>query len=226
MNEYSFKDLKKFDILSDFSNEQLQLMKSSVYWRTYKKGQYLFIEDDPRERIYFLLKGYVKLSRSNKSGQMIYSDYVKSYTMFPYRGLFMDDTYHYSAEAMTDLELFYVPTKILESLVKRDKNQLIKVVKNLSEILRTHEGRVQSTGSAQQRVYQTLYHLMNDLGVENKQSIIIDCPITAIEIANLSGTSRETVSQVLKQLKGEQILSCKNKQYIIHKPSFFYENVG
>lgn len=226
MNQYILKDLKKFDILSDFSNEQLQLIKSSVYWRTYKKGQFLFIEDDPRERIYFLLNGFVKLSRSNKHGQMIYSDYVKSFTIFPYRGLFMDDTYQYSAEAMTDLELFYLPTKIFENMVKRDKNQLIKVVNSLSKILGTHEARVQSMANAQQRVYRTFCHLMNDLGVEKEQIITIECPITTTEIATISGTSRETVSQVLKQLKADKILSCKNKKFTIHQPSFFHECVG
>ncbi|MGM9926819.1 MAG: Crp/Fnr family transcriptional regulator [Bacillus sp. (in: firmicutes)] len=223
MNQYSVKDLQKFDILSDCSAEQLRIMKSSVYWRTYKKGQLLFIEDDPRERIYFLLKGFVKLSRFNKSGKLVYTDYVKSFTMFPCVGLFEDDTYHFSAEAVTDLELFYIPTHVFEEQLKRNKNHLLKVVSSLSDILKTHENRVQQIPSAQHRVHQTLQHLMGDLGRKEGQDIIIDCPITTTEIAHLSGTSRETVSQVFKQLKADNILSCNKKKLIFHKPSFFNE---
>ncbi|MGN1386119.1 MAG: Crp/Fnr family transcriptional regulator [Bacillus sp. (in: firmicutes)] len=224
MNQYSIKDLKKFDILSDLSNDQLQYFKSIVYWRTYKKGQFLFMEDDPRERIYFLLKGFVKLTRTNQSGKMMYCDYVKSYTTFPCGGLFTDSTYHYSAEAVTDLELFYLPTKVFEEIIKKNRGQLIKIVTSLSDILKTHENRVQQLANAQQRVIQTLTYLMTDLGVYGSgNEIIIECPITTTEIAYLSGTSRETVSQVLKQLKEEEILSCKNKIWTIHKPETFNE---
>lgn len=223
MEQYSIKDLKKFDILSDLSKEQLQYFKSSVYWRTYKKGQFLFIEDDPRERIYFLLKGFVKLTCINQSGKMTYCDYVKSFTTFPCGGLFTDSTYHFSAEAVTDVELFYLPTKIFEEQIKKNRNQLIKIVTSLSDILKTHESRVQQIGNAQQRVFQTLTYLMTDLGVSKGNEMTIECPITTTEIAYLSGTSRETVSQVLKQLKEDGILSCKNKIWTIHKPLFFDE---
>jgi len=223
MNQYSIKDLKKFDILSDLSNDQLQYFKSSVYWRTYKKGQFLFIEDDPRERIYFLLKGFVKLTRTNQSGKMTYCDYVKSFTMFPCGGLFTDSTYHYSAEAVTDLELFYLPTKIFEEQIKKNRSQLIKVVNSLSGILKTHENRVQQIANAQQRVLQALTYLMTDLGVSKGHEVAIQCPITTTELAYLSGTSRETVSQVLKHLKNDGILSYKNKIWTIHKPLFFEE---
>lgn len=224
MEQYSIKDLKKFEILSDLSKDQLQYFKSSVYWRTYKKGQFLFIEDDPRERIYFLLKGFVKLTRSNQSGKMTYCDYVKSYTTFPCGGLFSDSTYHYSAEAVTDLELFYLPTKVFEEQIQKNRSQLIKVVTSLSDILKTHENRVQHIANAQQRVLQTLTYLMSDLGVDvNGKEVIIECPITTTEMAHLSGTSRETVSQVLKQLKEDKILSCKNKIWTIHKPLYVYE---
>ncbi|MBD3108009.1 Crp/Fnr family transcriptional regulator [Bacillus sp. AGMB 02131] len=227
MNQYSIKDLKKFDLFSDLSNDQLQLFKSTVYWRTYKKGQFLFIEDDPRERIYFLLKGFVKLTRTNQSGKMTYCDYVKSFTTFPCGGLFTDSTYHFSAEAVTDLELFYLPTKVFEEHIKKNRSQLIKIVTSLSDILKTHENRVQQLANAQQRVIQTLTYLMSDLGVYgSKDEIIIECPITTTEIAYLSGTSRETVSQVLKQLKEEDILSCKNKIWTIHKPETIDELAG
>ena len=227
MNQYSIKDLKKFNLLSDLSNDQLQFFKKTVYWRTYKKGQYLFMEDDPRERIYFLLKGFVKLTKTNQSGKMIYCDYIKSFTTFPCGGLFTDSTYHFSAEAVTDLELFYLPTKVFEEHIKKNRSQLIKVVSSLSDILKTHENRVQQLANAQQRVIQTFTYLMTDLGVYGrKNEIIIECPITTTEIAYLSGTSRETVSQVLKQLKEEDILSCKNKIWTIHKPETIDELAG
>ena len=223
MKEYSIKDLKKFDIFADCTTEQLKMLQSSIYWRTYKKGQFLFVEQDPRERIYFLLKGYVKLSKFNEGGRMTYHNYMKPYNAFPYRGLFVDHTYHFSAEAVTDLELFYIPTNVFEDLLKRNKNHLIQVIASLSDILKNHESRVQQLPNAHHRVYQTVYHLMVDLGKEDGKFVVIDCPMTTTEIAGIAGTSRETVSQVFKHLKAECVMSSEKKKLIIHKPSFFHE---
>lgn len=41
-------------------------MKQFIYWRTYHKGQILFMEDDPRERMYLLLDGFIKLENQTK----------------------------------------------------------------------------------------------------------------------------------------------------------------
>lgn len=223
MKTYSIKDLKKFDIFKGFTTDQLKMLQSSLYWRTYKKGQFLFVEQDPRDRIYFLLKGYVKLSKINEYGRTTYHDYMKPYKVFPYRGLFSDSTYHFSAEAITDLELFYLPTHIFEELLKRNKHHLIQVITLLSDILKNHESRVQQLPNAQHRVCQTVYHLMLDLGKKDGSVVVIDCPMTTTEIAGIAGTSRETVSQVFKQLKAESVMSSEKKKLIIHKPSFFYE---
>lgn len=221
MERNIIQELKKFEIFSDFSKEELRELKSCVYWRTYKKGQLLFVEDDPRERIYFLLDGFVKLIRDNKEGEMIYFDYIKSYTMFPYGGLLVDTKYHYSAEAITDVELFYLPTAIFEEQLKNNRNQLIKIVNKLSNLLELHENRIQKIPNAQQRVIQTLSYLMSDLGEEQKHDVVINCPITTTEISKLSGTSRETVSQVFKQLKQENKVSTKQKKIFIHMPEYF-----
>ncbi|MGM9924701.1 MAG: Crp/Fnr family transcriptional regulator [Bacillus sp. (in: firmicutes)] len=221
MHSNIIEELKKFDIFSDFSKQELKELESNVYWRTYKKGQLLFVEDDPRERIYFLLSGFVKLMRVNKEGEMIYFDYIKSHTMFPYGGMLMDTRYHYSAEAVTDVELLYIPTSIFEEQLMNNRNQLIKVVNKLSNLLEMHENRIQKMPSAQQRVIQTISYLMNDLGEQENGDMIIKCPITITEISRLSGTSRETVSQVLKQLKKEHKVSVSQKQIAIHAPAYF-----
>ncbi len=89
-----------------------------------KKGQFLFLEGDSRERIYFMLDGFVKLERVNQNGNLLYDDYVKRYSIFPYGGMFTDRGYNYTAEAMTDVEVYYIPTVIFEDMVKSEQNTI------------------------------------------------------------------------------------------------------
>lgn len=219
------EDLVKFDIFLNSSKQQLNEVEKHIFWRTFKKGQFLFMEGDPRERIYFMLKGYVKLERVNTTGTLLYYDYVKSYSLFPYGGLFTDETYSYSAEAVTDVELFYIPTAIFEDMVKKDCNQLMLIINELSNLLKLHESRVQNinTPNAQDRVIQTINFLMNDLGEKDGQKIVIHCPITTTELSKISATCRETVSGVLKKLKDDEIITINSKKLIIQKPDFFVD---
>ncbi|MFX3660633.1 MAG: Crp/Fnr family transcriptional regulator [Ectobacillus sp.] len=217
--------LKHFEIFSYLTEKDLQEAKKFIYSRTYRKGQILFMEGDPRERIYFLLEGFVKLEKANPSGTMLYYDYVKRNNMFPYGGLFADTTYHYSAEAVTDVELYYMPTVIFESMVKKNRHQLIHIVNHLSEILELHESRVQkiTTPNAHDRVIQAIHYLMHDLGEIDGEHVVIHCPITTTDISKISATSRETVSCVLKQLKNDHIIALSGKKITVHNPKFFKE---
>lgn len=106
--------LKKFELFSCLTESKLQSLEKFIYWRTYRKGQFLFLEGDSRERIYLLLDGFVKLERVNQSGNLIYEDYVKPFTVFPYGGMFTDQVYNYTALAMTDVDIYYIPTIIFE----------------------------------------------------------------------------------------------------------------
>lgn len=71
--------------------------------------------------MYLLLDGFIKLEKSNEAGSMFYTDYVRPHTLFPFGGLFRDEHYHYAAEALTDIELYYIPMNIFEDLVRDNK---------------------------------------------------------------------------------------------------------
>ena len=215
--------LKKFPLLASLNKRDLEDMKQFIYWRTYHKGQILFMEDDPRERMYLLLDGFIKLEKSNEAGSMFYTDYVRPHTLFPFGGLFRDEHYHYAAEALTDIELYYIPMNIFEDLVRDNKNLLYDILNHLSDILALHEERLKriTLSHAHDRVTQAIYYLTESLGQKESNSTVINCPITAAEIAKISGTSRETVSAVLKKLRCEGVISQMNKQIMINRPEYF-----
>lgn len=217
------QQLKKFRIFSGYSDEELSSIYPSVYLRKYNRGQMLFIEGDPRDRIYFLINGYVKFERTNMKATLMYTDYVKPYNLFPYGGMLTDKNYHYSAAVISDVSLFYIPTSIVESFVFRRPQALLELIHQLSRILELHEKRLQTmtVSSASERVIQALRYLMIDMGKREDYKISIPFRVSTIDLAVLSGTTRETVSHVLSRLKKDSILAIDNKQIIINHPQFF-----
>jgi CRP-like cAMP-binding protein len=219
--------LRQVDLFSCLSEKEIKELEPFIYERTYKKGQYLFFEGDPRLRIYILLDGFVMLEKSNQQGSLLYTSYVKKNTVFPYMGLFKNGDYNHSAVAETDIRVFYMVADAFESIVSKNSALLKKVILQVNELLAVQENRIKNvmTPSAHVRVLNTIDYLMNDLGEEESGVIRINCPITTTKISVMSGTSRETVSMVVNKLKKDQILSIKDRMLHIHKPEYFEEEV-
>ena len=227
MKEKVIQLLKQVDLFSCLSEKEIKELEPFIYERTYKKGQYLFLEGDPRLRIYILLEGFVMLEKSNQQGSLLYTNYVKKNTVFPYMGLFKDKDYNHSAVAETDIRVFYMVADAFESIVAKNSVLLKKVVLQVNELLAVQENRVKNvmTPSAHVRVKNTIDYLMNDLGEKEAGGIRINCPITTTKISVMAGTSRETVSMVVNKLKKDQVLSIKDRMLHIHKPEYFEEDV-
>lgn len=227
MNHDLAHTLKQFALFSNLSDQAIQKYIPYIYSRTYKKNQYLFMEGDPRDKIFFLLDGYVMYEKGSEEGSMIYLDFVKNNQMFPYGGLFKDQAYTHSATAVTDIHVFFIQTFILEDLLRLNSKQLIHVISKLSDILVLHQKRVERIiiPNAQDRVLHSLQFLMEDLGEQDGAEIIIPCPLTASNISRISGTSRETVSMIMNQLKRDEIISVTSKKIRIHQPAYFSETV-
>lgn len=225
--QWTVNDLRQLDLFKTCTSRELESLLPHVYYRTYRKGQVLFMEGDPRERIYFLISGYVKLERCNETATHQYTDYLKPKQLFPYRGLLTETYYQHSAEALTDIEVVYMPTDRFEALISKNATMLLHVVGQMNRILDLHERRLQEiiTPSASERVINTIHYLMEDLGEKEAGGVRVRCPFTTIEISRLSGTSRETVSHILSRLRREDILQFDAHQFVMLHPEYFEQAI-
>lgn len=216
--------LEKFPPFRHFSKDQMRDFLNESFFRKYNKGQVLFMKGDLRDRIYFLQKGYVRLIDTNKDGTDQFYVYVKPASMFPYIGLFKDRFYRFSAEAVTDLELFYIPTARLEKLLQKNPLGLVNIIRVMGEKMYGHEVRMQKITQvhASDRVRQLISFLMKDLGEKaNASTIHIPCPITTAELARMSGTTRETVSHLMQEYKTLGKIEVQSKMITVKDPQFF-----
>lgn len=217
-------ELRYKPIFSEFTDPEFNHLRKNMYLRKYKKGQVLFDEGDIREKIFYLVSGLVRLEKYDESAFYTYTDYVKKETLFPYGGMFSDETYHYSAYAVTDIELYYMPTNLFESLIAENPKQMIYFYHKLSKILESHEKRVQFmvVSHATNRIIKALNYLMKELGEYiDPTRVKISYPITINEIANMSGCSRETVGNTIKKLKEMEKLEYDHKLFLFKDLVYF-----
>lgn len=219
-------ELRYKPVFANFTESEFNVLKKHLYFRSYKKGQVLFDEGDKREKMFFLLNGLVRFERYDESATFLYIDYTKPDRLFPYGGMFSDETYHFSAYAATDIDLYYLPTNVFEQQAAYNPTQLLYLYKRISAILNQQEKRIQylAISSATSRIIKALTFLMEDLGIhQTQQKIQIPYPITINEIADISGCSRETVGNVVKQLKEANRLEYEHKQFTFKDSAYFRE---
>lgn len=216
--------LNKFPAFHRLSHRRVQEIMGDAFFRRYHRGQILFMEGDPRDRIYFLLNGYVKLVSMNDDGSSQFLMYLKPNSMFPYVGLFRDKYYRFSAEAATDVELLYLPAAAFERQIRNDPPVLVNLIRIMGDKMHEHEIRIQKLTQvhATDRVRQLISFLLQDIGEKVDDSTVrIPCPLTTTELAKMAGTSRETVSHVLQEYKASGKLAIKSKIITIVDPAFF-----
>ncbi|BBM13596.1 Transcriptional regulator ArcR [Enterococcus mundtii 1A] len=218
--DYHFSKLRYQPDFEHFTDEEFEEIKEQTVLRSYKKGQVLFDEGDERQRFYVLTEGLIRLERYDESATYYYYDYVTANNLFPMSGIFEEEPYTYTAQAMTDIETFYFPVACYEKIVKNNPNQLIYMIQKLGKVVQMHELRIQIglTSSAFDRVKQNLFVLKEELGIPTEDGhISIPYPITLKELAVNSGTTRETAGQVIKQLKDSGLVNYDKKRFTFCK---------
>lgn len=216
-------DLYSYDFFSRLTIDEANTITKSALFHHIPKGQLIFFNEDPIFYTYFVFKGLVRLEHEDALGEYSYLDYVAEGSFFPYAEFLFKDHHIYNAYAATDLDLAYIPKKLMEEIVINNPKQLKYMYENLAAIQYYMEKRVQMNAvpSASSRVVRTLAILMYDLGKFSAEQVIISHPITIIEVAAIAGTTRETAGRVIKELKEEGKLTFHRQGIIFHDWKFF-----
>ncbi|WP_153049022.1 cyclic nucleotide-binding domain-containing protein, partial [Streptococcus suis] len=115
-----------------------------VRFRKVPKGQIFFYADDPRDYLFVLIKGYVRIEQYDETDSFSYLDYIRQGGAFPFGDIFQERPYHYTAIATTDLECLIVPMGLFESHSKGNSRQMIYICHKLSNVLNFQELRLRN----------------------------------------------------------------------------------
>lgn len=221
--ETYINDIYRYDFFSRLSLDEVNQITSQSLFHHIPKGQLIFFLDDPSLYCYFVFKGLVRLERANHSGEYSYLDYVAEESFFPYAELFFKETHLYNAYAATDVDLAYIPKKLMEKIIYQNPEQFKFIYENMANVQYYLEKRVQMTAvpSASLRVIQTLAIWMYDMGKFSGDQVVIPHPLTINEAATVAGTTRETAGRVIKDLTMDNKITFSRKKIIYHDWQYF-----
>lgn len=181
------------------------------------KHSKLFHEGEPGEAMYLLARGRISLHKLSPEGREIVIKVVKPGEVFAEVVLFEQKTYPVTAVALTEVLVFKILRRDLLGLLRQDgfRNDFIAMLLRKQRYL---ADKIQQLTS--QDVEQRLRGFLIEQYGEQAQ---IHAEINKKQLAAAIGTTPETLSRLLQDLKGRKSLEWK-QGVITVSPSFWIED--
>jgi CRP-like cAMP-binding protein len=186
--------------------------------REFKKGELIYIEEEFAQHLFFITQGRVRIGRHGEDGKEITKVILSDGEVFGELALTSPDTKHRDfAEAMEPTTLCIIPSHMLRNLMKEFNPLSLWMMKIMGSRLLDMENRLESLvfKDSPTRIAECLYRLADKEGQKVGLERVLRKPITHLEIARLTATSRQTVTTVLNELRYRNIISFNRRRFII-----------
>jgi CRP/FNR family transcriptional regulator len=209
--------LKKVNIFAGLSEDEMERVDRSTRMESVPKGSYLFLPEDPADRLYFIKKGRVKISKISDDGKEVTLAILEEGEVFGEMALVEEGPRKTVAEAVEDTAICTMSKENFETLIQQKPELSIKITKLMGIRRMEIESRVEELlfCDVSTRLARFLTRLNDEHGVDHRLGRKIKVKITHQDIANLIGSTRETTTAALNDLKRAGVIDFEHRHIII-----------
>ena len=210
--------LKNYPLFDVLSPQEMEILLGKVQTHVRPKYSYIYHPGDPSDKLYFLAKGVVKVGTHSDDGREVIKSILHPMAMFGELGLAGEQKRQEFAKAMNE-EVHYCALAIsdLRELMEINHELCLKVLGLVGNRLRKVERRLESLifKDARTRIIEFLKDSANRRGRKVGFEMLLKHCLTQQDIANITGTSRQTVTSVLNELKKENLIYFNRRSILI-----------
>lgn len=210
--------LDRIPLLNILSGPDRQRVLKELTESRYGKGEFIFREGDPTEYFHIVKEGTVKCVKSTSDGKECTLKMLMPGDLFCCDAAAFDGTAHPgTAQPMGDVSILRMRKKTYFDMLRRSPDAALEVIKYLGN--RLHEAQEKAKVLALDRADQRLAALLVDLAARNgqpdPQGIRLGIRLTRQDMANMVGTTTETVIRIMGRFKRQQLVSGTANRLII-----------
>ncbi|MEK4085410.1 Crp/Fnr family transcriptional regulator [Psychrobacillus sp. FSL K6-1415] len=202
--------LQRFSLFKDLTNAEIEPILDLAKNRLYRQGTHIFMQDDPLTNVYFIHQGQIKIYRTDMQGKEQIVNVLGEGEMFPHMGFFRKGTYPAHAEVLEDAILIYIPIHLFEEFLKTNPEICVKIFSILGDKIVDLQNRLEEKmlHNTYEQIILLLLRLAKSHGKKfDDDHYIFTTQFTNRDLANMIGSSRETVSRTLTSLKKSKLIS-------------------
>jgi CRP/FNR family transcriptional regulator, cyclic AMP receptor protein len=213
-----FCDLRNPDFFCKLPPEVLHQFEAIKVTKVYPKGSMLFIEGQPSTGVYMICQGKIKLSTGSQTGKIIILEVAGAGDIVGLSSTMNGTDHDTTAEVLELTQINYVESSDLVRFLQHNPEAGLKAIKQLSRNYRTAYQQICSLGLSDS-VFDKLAKLFlgwsgNGSGVNGR--VQLKNFYTHEEMAEMIGSSRETVTRALRYFRENDLITLKGSNLVIH----------
>lgn len=199
----------QYIIQTSCGKDALQTLTEDRNINYYKKKQIIYSEGNYPNRLYYVLKGKIKIYKKNEDGKELVTDLACSGDFLGYVALMEGSVYKDTAEVLEEAELAIVPKEDFENLLNNDKEVAQKFIRLLAKNVSVKEDQLLSIAynSLRKKVAEALIWVQKKYQQTNQETFAID--ITRENLATIAGTATESLIRTLSDFRNEKLIDIK-----------------
>ncbi|MBR2089441.1 MAG: Crp/Fnr family transcriptional regulator [Fibrobacter sp.] len=215
--------LKGVELFSELNEEQLGMIANLVIVKNFNRDETVVLEgDDSVQALYLIATGSVQVYMTGIDGRETILSFLERGDFFGEMSLIDGEPRSASVRTVTDAKLLVIHRESFLSLLRKTPEIAMSLMSELCKRLRKANRQIGSlsTMSVSGRVAGTLLNLMQERGVRihtdngNMVTVIHNRP-TQQQLADMSGTTRETVSRICSLLVRTNAIAMTGKDIVI-----------
>jgi CRP/FNR family transcriptional regulator len=220
-SEETARLLGRVSIFAGLNPEQLADLASVAVPRRWGAGEVIFREGDAGDTCYVVQDGCVRVTRNHTDGRTITLAELRSGDLFGELAMFDSEQRSATVEAAEETTGVALLAGDLRRLLLRHPDISIKLLSAFAERLKEANERIsrQSFQTVASRVAGVLLAHTEELATDGGPVKDVLIRSTRAEIAQLAGSSRESVSRFLATLERAGLVTCGRGKVLIHDPA-------
>lgn len=184
--------------------------------RKFPRDAVIFEDGSLGDYMYLIQEGQVKITKMSEDGREKILEILGPGDFFGEMALLDREPRSASVKTTTACVLLALSRQDFMGLLKQNHELTLELIRELARRLRETDEQIR--GLSFERVESRARRLLARLAKEklaNRTDRMATSPITHQQLADLVGTSRETITRVVKELKDEGWLEQEGKRYLI-----------
>ncbi|SHL24739.1 Crp/Fnr family transcriptional regulator [Fibrobacter sp. UWH4] len=215
--------LKGVDLFSELTEEQLGLLANLVVVQDFNRDETVVLEGDcSMKALYLIASGTVQVYMTGVDGRETILSFLERGDFFGEMSLIDGEPRSASVRTVTDAQLMIIHSEPFLTLIRQTPEIAMSLLSEMCKRLRKANKQIGSlsTMSVSGRVAGTLLNLMEERGMrihtDNGQMVtVIHNRPTQQQLADMSGTTRETVSRICSMLVKANAIAMTGKDIVI-----------
>jgi len=184
----------------------------------YPAGTLLYIEGQQPRGIFILCNGRAKVYTSSRQGRVIILKIAQPGEVLGLEAALSHREHEETAELLESCQVNFMPTADFIRYISEHSEAALKTAEQLTADCRSAQEGIRCiglSGSVEEKLARLLLTLAGNAGQANGQEQRFKLPYKHEEIAQMIGSTRETVTRILGNLKRRKVIEVKGATLVI-----------